>query len=316
MMLPRVCSLFLLGCAASVSHASDFFQVRNENQFARAVPLPVLLPGSPEAGQLDFGTRLELTSEFANLAADDEALLADGEVVKLTLSASGRYSDRSHWSVRLPVLNQGGGFMDDIITDWHDFFGLPQGGRDTAPSDRYRFAYAREGTLVLDVTETGTRLGDMEIAWHYEPTSGWLLGAQLQLPTGDGKRLAGGGAWGGSVWVTRSGQIGRLGGFLSAGASANERGDILPEQQHRVTPFAGGGISLRVFDWATAVTQIYVHRAPFKDSEIETLGRDSVQLSVGAVFRPTHSTRLHLLFQEDLGVYASPDFSMQAALYW
>ncbi|MHA7834203.1 MAG: hypothetical protein ACX94A_06965, partial [Algiphilus sp.] len=79
MMLSRVCSLLFLGCTASVSHASDFFQARNENQFARAVPLPVLLPSTPDAGQLDFGARLELTSEFANLAADDEALLADGE---------------------------------------------------------------------------------------------------------------------------------------------------------------------------------------------------------------------------------------------
>lgn len=316
MMLPRVCSLLLLGCVASTSHASEFFQVRNENQFARAVPLPVLLPGAPAAGQLDFGARLELSSEFASLAAGDEQLLADGEIVTLGLSVSGRYSENSHWSVRLPVRYQGGGFMDDIITDWHDAFGLPQGGRDTAPSDRYRFAYARDGELVRNVTDTGARLGDMEIAWHYEPASGWLFGAHLQLPTGDEKQLAGGGAWGGAVWVTRSGQIGRLGGFLSAGASANERGDVLPEQQHRVTPFAGAGLRLRVFDWATAVTQVYVHRAPFKDSEIETLARDSVQLSVGAVFRPTDGTRLHLLFQEDLGVYASPDFSMQAALYW
>lgn len=316
MVLSRVCSLVILGCAATATHASDFFQVRNEAQFARAVPLPVLAPGAPEAGQLDFAARLELTSEFANLATNNEQLLADGEVNKLTLSASGRYSENSHWSVRLPVLNQGGGFMDDIITDWHDFFGLPQGGRDAAPSDRYRFAYERDGELVLDVTETGTRLGDIEIAWHYEPTAGWLLGAQLQLPTGDEDQLAGGGAWGGSVWVTRQGQIGRFGGFVSAGASANERGDILPEQQHRVTPFGGAGLSVRLFPWATAVTQIYAHRALFKDTEIESLGRDSVQLSVGAVFRPTDSTRLHLLFQEDLAVYASPDFSMQAALYW
>ena len=64
------------------------------------------------------------------------------------------------------------------------------------------------------------------------------------------------------------------------------------------------------------MTQVYAHRAPFSDTDINTLGRDSVQLSVGAVFRLPGKTRLHLLFQEDLGVYASPDFSVQAALYW
>lgn len=315
-MLQRMsCALILLSALPAAS-AADFFVVRNDNQLARALPLPELAPRAPEAGQLDFGASFDLISEYAALDAPGEQFLADGEIYKLALSASGRFSERSFWSVRLPLLHQGGGFMDGIITDWHDFFSLPQGGRDQVANDEYRFFYERDGEVLLDVTDGGNRLGDLEVAWHFEPADDWLLGAQLRAPTGDGDKLSGGGAWGAALWVTREFRAGPMSGFLSAGSAFNERGDILPEQQRRVTPFGGAGLGLDVTDWLTGLVQVYAHRAPYTGSDIEALARDSVQLSVGGVFRLGETTRLHLLFQEDLGVHASPDFSMQAALYW
>lgn len=316
MLFRSACSALVVLCVPAVAGAADFFQVRNDNQLARAVPLPVLAPDAPEPGQLDFGTRLDLSNEYANLQAGDEALLADGEVARLTLSASGRFTAATHWSVRLPVLHQGGGFLDGTISDWHDFFGLPNGGREFAVDDRYLFAYAENGETLLQVDDKGTRIGDLEVAWHWEPAERWLLGAHLQVPTGDGDKLAGGGAIGAAVWATRRFAAGPLDAFLSGGVAVSEPGDILPDRQRRTIPFGGAGIGLRLFDWMRAVTQVYAHRAPFSDTDINTLGRDSVQLSVGAVFRLPGKTRLHLLFQEDLGVYASPDFSLQAALYW
>ena len=315
-MLQRMtCALTLL-CALPAASAADFFAVRNDAQLARAVPLPELAPRTPEAGQLDFGASFDLISEYAALEAPGERFLADGEVYKLALSASGRFSERSFWSVRLPLLHQGGGFMDSIIVDWHDFFGLPQGGRDQALDDQYVFYYERDGEVLLNVQDRGNRLGDLEVAWHFEPADDWLLGAQLRAPTGDGDKLSGGGAWGAALWVTRDFRAGPVSGFLSAGGAFNERGDVLPEQQRRVTPFGGAGLGLDITNWLTGLVQIYAHRAPYTDSEIEALARDSVQLSVGGVFRLGATTRLHLLFQEDLGVHASPDFSMQAAIYW
>lgn len=315
MLYQSLCAL-LLSAVLPAASATDFFAVRNDSQLARAVPLPELAPRAPEAGQLDFGASLDLISEFSDLEAPGERFRADGEILKLALSTSGRFSERSFWSVRLPLLHQGGGFMDRIIVDWHDFFGLPQGGRDQAPNDQYRFYYERDGEVLLDVQDGGNRLGDLEIAWHFEPADDWLLGVQLRAPTGDGDKLSGGGAWGTALWITRELRAGPVSGFVSAGSAFNERGDLLPEQQRRVTPFGGAGLGLDIASWLTGLVQVYAHRAPYTQTGIEGLGRDSVQLSVGGIFRLGQSTRLHLLFQEDLGVHASPDFSMQAALYW
>lgn len=316
MSLPRCLCALLLSCALPAASAADFFVVRNDNQLARALPLPELAPRAPEAGSLDFGASFEIVSEFANLEAPGEALLADGEIYKLALSASGRYGERSFWSVRLPLLHQGGGFMDRIIVDWHDFFGLPQGGRDQAPKDEYRFYYERDGEVLLDVTDGGNRIGDLEVAWHFEPADGWILGAQLRAPTGNGSKLAGGGAWGTALWATREFRAGAFSGFASAGMAFNERGDILPQLQRRATPFGGAGMGWDLTGWLTAMAQVYAHRAPFGDTEIASLGRDALQVSLGGIIRLGERTRLHLLFQEDAGVYASPDFSMQAAIYW
>lgn len=306
----------LLCLSTTVAASQDFFQTRNDALIVGAVSLPALAPAAPAEGQLDFGARIDIVSEFVAIDNANESLLMDGETYRLSLSTSGRFSERSFWSVRLPVLHQGGGFMDSIINDWHDFFGLPEGGRDQAPKDRYRYEYVRDGQTELLVTDGGNRLGDLEIAWHFLPSANWLLGAQLKLPTGNDEKLAGGGTTGGSLWVTHTFQTGRFGGFISAGASANGRGGILREQQRRVTPFGGFGLNVRLTEWMTAVTQLYAHRAPFTGSNLSALERDSAQLSLGAVFRLGPVARLHLLFQEDVAVNASPDFSMQAAIYW
>jgi hypothetical protein len=296
--------------------AAEFFQTRNEGLLSRAVSLPPLVPHTPAEGRINPGLRLEIVSEYVAISQGNEQITLDGEATKLTLSAAGRYSPRSHWALRVPVMYQGGGFMDSIINDWHDFWGLPEGGRDQAPKNQYLYHYERDGEVLLSNTESGARLGDIEVSWHFEATEGLTLSTQLQLPTGDTDRYAGGGTIGGSFWGTYAAESGRWSGFGAAGVSFNGRGDILPGQQRRTTPFGGAGVGFELMPWLRVVGQVYAHTALFKDSELSPLERDSIQLSLGGIFRLGESTRLHLLFQEDLGVNASPDFSIQAALYW
>lgn len=298
--------------------AAEFFQVRNEALLTGAVSLPVLVPTEPLEERLHAGVRLEFVNEFTKRESADgsERITVDGETYRLSMSLSGRYSERSHWTVRLPVLYSGGGFMDGIIDDWHRFFSLPRGGRQFAPEDRLLFLYERDGEELLRYDDSGTRLGDLEVAWHFMLREGTMLGSQLKLPTGSSRRLGGGGTTGASLWLTQAGERGRWSGFVSAGASVNGRGDIIREQQRRFTPFAGAGGGVQVFDWLRLVTQFYAHPALYTDSDLPPLDRTSLQLAMGGIFRLGEITRLHVLFQEDLGVHASPDFSLQFAVYW
>lgn len=301
---------------ASPVVAAEFFQTRNESLLSRAVSLPALRPVAPAAGRLMLGVGLEVTSEFVERATASEWIRLDGETAKLSLAAAGRYGDRTHWQLRVPVLYQSGGAMDGVIEDWHDLWGLPDGGRPLAPRDRRHYAYERDGHLLLDHRETSARLGDVEVAWHFDAVAGLRLSAQLQLPTGDSDRLAGGGTVGGSLWASYLAQQGRWSGFVAGGMSFNGRGDIIREQQRRATPFAGAGVGVDLGSRLRLIGQVYAHPGLYRGSELAPLVRDSVQLAFGGIVRLGDELRLHLLFQEDLGVNASPDFSMQIALHW
>lgn len=315
-LFPTVLLTLAGSLAAAPALAAEFFQVRNEGLLSRAVSLPALRPLAPEAGKLELGASLEVISEFVERGAGSEWIRLDGETTKLSLMASGRYGARTHWQLRIPVLYQSGGALDGTIEGWHDLWGLPNGGRPQAPRDRRHYLYMDGADVRLDHRDTSARIGDVEVAWHFDAVGGLRVSAQLQLPSGDSDRLAGGGTLGGSVWASYLAQQGRWSGFVAGGMSFNGHGDILPGQQRRATPFAGAGVGVDVLPRLRLVGQVYAHPGLFRGSELAPLTRDSVQLTLGGIVRLGQDLRLHLLFQEDLGVNASPDFSLQIALHW
>jgi len=139
--------------------------------------------------------------------------------------------------------------LDSAIENWHDAFGLPQGGRDHAPHGPPRLPLRRDGVTRMAVDDGGTGLGDLRLGVGRAIADGLVLRAQLKLPTGRQGPPRGGNV-GGSTWVdwalpmpTGSG----LSGFLSGGVSAQDHADgALPSRlQNTVIPFGGIGLGVR-----------------------------------------------------------------------
>jgi hypothetical protein len=281
---------------------------------ARGFALPEL--GRPEvlpANALRQRIYLTDVNEYASRSNANESILLDGEDTKLSYDV--RYGFAPNWEADLmvPVLAQGGGILDGLIQGWHKTWGLPNGGRDQAPSNRYLYQYTNNNQQVLDVSQGSVTLGDIRFGAGRRLTDTLSARAMIQLPTGDGSHLSGG-QFGGALWL--DGDL-PLSGFLhwltlygSAGYSVTATGEVLHDQEKNGLAFGAVGLGLRFTPAWTAKVQLYIHEAPYKDSALAALDHIAAPLTVSTSYRFTRHLETTLGFQEKANIFASPDFGI------
>ena len=290
---------------------------RNESALARYALLPALGARAAAPGKVSWRFSIELASEFVRDRAGSEQILLDGETQAYSLSISRSWKTDWGWQITLPLLHTGSGFLDSHIDGWHEFFGLSDGGRGTAPQDRYRFAYARDGQTLLDLEQGTKGPGDIELGVFRTLGDSSLMRAAIDLPTGDEDQLTGGSA-GGAVWldhVIAFAEGSRLRGYLSAGVSANQTVGPLEDLQRPLVPFGGAGLAVRTFGQLDWVANLYLHGSLYQDSELDPLDRPGMPLAIALRWCRTALGCWELGFQEDLAVSASPDFTLRLAYH-
>ncbi len=316
-------SVALLACAAE---AGDFPPGGNTSALARGFALPTLgqpvLPG----GRHQTGALLDFTSEFVtegfsssdNCPVSSECITLDGETERLLLSHRRGLGAGWDFSLEIPLLSQGGGFLDSWIEEWHGWFGLPNGGRETAPRDRYRYRYVRNGAVLLDVddSETYSGFGDITLGLGRRIGDSLALRGMVKLPTGDEEKLGGGNA-GAALWLDAALPLpAGFEGFLAAGLSFNDRGAVLPDMQNREVVFGGVGLTtpFPFTDRVRILAQVYGNSRLYDGGGVSPLSRAGVPLTLGLQLRTGPASRFEFGFLEDLGVNASPDFTAYLAL--
>jgi hypothetical protein len=307
-------ALALAAVAGPASAAETFvFPAFNQAALARHAPLP-----GPE-GQVADGTRLTVdwTSESHFEQADDEFLLLDGETLRLGLQQRWTWAGLQ-WSAELPLLVTGGGMLDSMIENWHDWFGLPNGGRDQIPRDQYRYQYRVNEQPVFDISGSDAAIGDIRIGLARCAESGGCWRALAQLPTGDADRLLGGGT-GLSAWYERPFALGtssRWSGALAAGAGAVSGDGPVEDRQESLLPFGWASLGYALTPSLQAGAQLYAHGPLYDDSAPAAFTRSGLQLVFGFRYRSAGGVWWNLAVQEDPITKSSPDFVIHMAADW
>ncbi|MGH8443615.1 MAG: DUF3187 family protein [Solimonas sp.] len=301
----------LVAAPAALAAEPFVFGTFNQAALARFAPLP-----TPQADSTGTGGRVSIdwTNEYVADQNSREDLLLDGESVRVGLAGRIR---SGHWlfGAELPLLFTSGGSLDSLIENWHDWFGLPNGGREAEPRDLYRYRYARDGQTLLDLDSGKNGLGDARLYAARCDDGGGCWRTMLQLPTGDADRLMGGGL-GLSAWYEQAYALGSAGdwtGSLAAGVSAVRSDGPLKDQQRQVIPFGWASIGYALTQSLDAGLQFYLHGPLYDDSDLDALSQAGGQLAFGFRYRPTPGLSTWLGIQEDVITESSPDFSIHIA---
>lgn len=321
-------ALFL---APALLYAGDMeirpFRTTNQSPIVMIHPLPAeSSAGISPQGKFTSALTFDLASNYTASSTNSENIRLDGESYRWTLASRYGLTDRLEIGVEIPWILTSGGFMDSFIVDWHDAFGLPQGGRKSAPKNQLQYGYSNSAGQELLMDSSGSGLGDIVLSGGvklYEEKTPALhdalaLRATIKLPTGDSDHLRGSGAIAGTVSLCGSSnhftEWGSLGFFGSIGGMVSAKGDVLSDQQEPFAVFGTFGLGWGPAAWISFKLQINANTSLYKDSSLAELSSSGVMLVTGGALQLPADYQLDIGVSEDIAVATAPDVAFHLGL--
>lgn len=303
----------LLFCVSAQAEEQppDVFPLRNHNPFLQIFGLPAFQSGELVAqGVTDFGVSYDIANDADDADRLGERLIIDAESQVLNLSIRRRIGERFEIGIDVPYVRHSGGFLDNVIYDFHNAVGLPNSNRDGL-SDQYRLFFEREGEVLFDTDLPTSGLGDVQISAAMKLGGATLRGA-IKAPTGDPDKLTGSGAVDVSLGIYGGGQTELLNRDLTytgfVGALLLGDGDIMPGLQRSAVPYGGAALRWHATPRFALATQLSMQGSYF-DANLDELGGNTFQLAFGADFRLPRAL-LRFAIVEDVAGAAAPDFAL------
>ncbi len=312
-------ALCLLPLAFSAT-ASEPLYVKNLSPLAGLIGLPSQRDAATtEPGSVELALHGSLASHYINDGNARERLNLDGETARVALDLRVGLWENWELQVEVPWLEHSGGDLDEFIDDWHDFWGMSDGGREDVARDLLDYRYETpDGGFALGEDASG--VGDISLTINnefYEIDGAAITGVLgYKFATGDAEDFTGSGADDLFVALRMSGdQLSELPltwhgqvGYLRAG-----EGDLIEDYQERDIWFWGISMDWRLAQRFSLLAQVDSHAGPFK-SDLTGAGDDAWMLSVGARWRINPHWEIDASLVEDIHVESAPDVTFQLSL--
>jgi hypothetical protein len=226
-------------------------------------------------------------------------------------------------AVELPMAHTSGGFLDDFLIDYHDFFGFPDQERDIAPRNAYDISLRQGGSSVWAADPAGAALLDVPVyaSWRLTPDRAPVGAAGrggVELPTGDADRGYGSGGVEPSVGLL----VDREGDLVSLYGHAQYTWVHTPDEPQRAgfafadVAFAGLAAEVALLDDLHGFVQIAWETSTLRRFGLLETDGDQALLWVGGRFRCSDDLQVELGFGEDLLSAVSPDFTAWVGMQW
>lgn len=313
-----------LSWAETDSRTPRPFYSFNQNPLIQIYGLPAMgesrVLGPDES---TMAVHLQIANHFTGASSNSEILSLDGETRRLTLHWRQGLPGNREWGFELPYLSHSGGFLDKLVEEFHDIFGMQQYGRTDLPRGRIDYRYTRDGVNLVNLNRAVSGVGDVRLfagmPVAVETASRgyaavWRL--SLKLPTGDDAKLLGSGSTDLAGWLsaatTRPPDKWNL--YGGGGLLLMSEGNVIPAQQRHVVAFGTFGISQKFFSQVTINAQLDTHSPFYSDSGLRQLGRLAVQGLLGLDWEFAPRKFLAFSISEDLVVGAAPDVAFNLSL--
>ena len=305
--------LAALALHAPLASASPGFATRDLNPILQPIFLPRYAAPAPDDGwRIEHA--LHVTNTFQEQERGDEQIVIDVENYRYSVDLGYR---RGAWSfaASLPFVASRAGELDRLIEEWHDLFGLPQGGRTRAPRDRLEIRYLRDGEVEFSQLESSNGIADIALSLGYHAPGGFGYHVGIELPSGSESDFSGNESLDTALWLTRAQAFGEtLTVYGLLGLSFPGDDGALAERLASRIWVAQLGLEYRVGAMLSVTAQLDLHSRWLDDSSLKAFG-NSAQLQLGlGIDGLLDEHRLDLYFSEDILVGSAPDISFGARL--
>ena len=326
--LARLCALITIAGSASTAFAAVDATTapmlwRNSGAFTAPAGLPRARGAElPERGHTRFALGVEVASQFTQDTEGAEDVIIDVETTTTLLSLEHGFSDDWSASVEIPLVSHDGGFLDELIDDYHDALGLPEGGRESRPRDEVFVRWQDGGGVRSSLTDGATELGDVRIAFARallrEADRATVIRLGIELPTGDVDTLTGNDGLDVSLaWHMTDRRLLQGWGWTvhtSVGVLAQvDRDELYDGDGENFVGFGNLTLAWPLGERWVLKGQLDAHTAT-ADTRLRQVGGWSVGATLGLAVRLTDTLVFEGGFAEDLPPGSAPDIAFLFAL--
>lgn len=263
----------------------------------------------------------EAANNYTSSESTGESVNFDGETYRTTVFLNYGLTDRIELGIEVPYLSHDGGKLDSLIEDWHDFWNLPNGGRDGVARDQLDYFYRNKNDVLVNVQNSESGIGDVNLLLAYQLSSNesteWALRGGVELPTGDADKLTGSESTEVFLGVHASTQglfsLPSVYGHANVGVLWMDDGEVAEVVREDWVAYGSTSVSWMVSRVVSLKAQVDFHTA-FYDSTLEEIGEFTAQLIFGGSIRAGKNTVVDISMSEDIVVNASPDIVFQLGL--
>ena len=286
---------------------------RSQNPLLQSYFIPAM-PLTGEAGW-SHSHALYITNTYQQGSSATETLLIDVENTRYDFQAT-LTQQLWHFNINLSLISNASGFLDQTIVNWHDFFGLPQGGRDDAINNQTNLFYQQQGTTFIDRQRGGSGVADVQLAIGYQLSDQDQLWLGIELPSGDSDPLISNDAIDLAAWYAWQRELSsQLDIYGLAGMALPGDDGVFAGQLERQFLFAQLGLFYRYHRNWQFFLQSDLHSRIVKQAQVDALNQ-SLQAQFGLRLpRLFDSYQLDLFFSEDIAPGHAPDISFSLRLY-
>jgi len=324
MTVGRALAGLLLGTtlAAPYAAAADGpLRVRNVGPIVQMYGMPRMVGARTMAAGIELTFNVEAANNFQSDDRSGTFAFFDGESYITSYRMRGGWREALEWGVEIPYVAHTGGALDGLVDEFHELFGLPDGGRSLAPRGRLDYLVRADGVVYADFDDSVQSLGDVRGFLGYQVFDGsaqaFALRGQLKAPTGKVKDLSGSEGWDLSAWgeyqydMVAAGRTVSL--TASAGVSYLGEGELLPDDQVRWLWFGHLGLQIPLHARVTFLAQLDGH-TDVLDSGNPLVADGGVLSTLGGRISITERLWLDLAVIEDLDNESAADVAFQILL--
>jgi len=306
---------------------SALIQQRSLHPINALLGLPAA--ASRPVGSSQWQVSLEHNNSFMGGDEAGESLKLDGESSALALRYDRRLNQCWQASTAAAFLSHSGGVFDRAIDDWHQWFQLPNAGRENFDYHLLEYRYANSDGRSSTLPGAARGFGDVQLAVQRilpclsrgatglsSPRDASLLRLGLKLPIGSRED------WLGSerldAWLDIQSPLYTVAKKVDLAASIGVLLIGQVEDLAETEPLAGFGVmgvQYRLKPQFSLLAQIDWHTAFFV-SELRELGEFAASISAGFRYRTRAGQVIELSIHEDAVVDTSPDIVARLGVTW
>jgi hypothetical protein len=304
----------LLNTLPSLAQAQGYpgLPTRSQNPLLQSYLIPAI-PLDTNAGW-SFAHNLYFTNTYQTDTSRNENLIIDVENTRYDLQAAYQYQQ---WTLglTLSLIDNSAGRLDQIIDGWHEFFGLPQGGRDQVKNDNIQLLYQKDGIDIINTHKSESGVGDLQLSAAYPLSASQFLWVTLDIPSSETSELLSNQQTDLAIAYSSSHAVSnQISGYGTLGLSLLADSGLFQQRLNRQVLFAQYGLNYAYSDAYHFLVQADFHSSMVKNSNLDALDH-SLQAQFGLRLpRLFDAHQLDLFFSEDIFPGHAPDITFALRL--